>query len=268
MYEPRFNTRGKGVPILKDADIDFHAEAFLKEYNPRLLTEPQPVDIEDFAGYYLGLETDYTHLSHCGLILGRMVFNDTNKIPVFVPEEGKADYISSKKGTIIIDNSLLEESNEYRLRSTMGHECGHWIFHPGYYMEDCNQMNFFNTVELTATACRKVDIEGDVSARRILSSDHDWLEHHAKYFSAAILMPKTAFVQAASNQKVRQEIHVYCDGFCEDECLANHLSNIFQVSVASAKIRLKQLGVSMDVEYAKSKQAQRMICYDQLMGAL
>ena len=254
------------MPILKDSDIDFHAEAFLKEYNPGLLTDPQSVDIEDFAGYYLGLETDYNYLSNCGLILGRMVFNDTSKLPVYVQEEKRADYIPAKRGTILIDNTLLEGGTEHRLRSTIGHECEHWVFHPGYFTQDCNQMSLFDSTEKTATACRKADIEG---GRKELISDHDWLEHHAKYFGAAILMPKTAFVKAATEPEIRKSIRDYCEGFAEDECLADHLSTVFNVSPSSAKIRLKQLGVSMEVEFQQQRQlGQHILCYSHMVNTL
>lgn len=245
MYTPQFRIRGKGVPILGNAEIDFHAEAFLRDYNPSLLTNPQPINIEELAEYYLGLTMEYDYLSHNGFIWGRMVFNDTGRIPVYLPDEGRADYIPAKRGTVIIDNTLLDDDNEYRLRSTVGHECGHWVFHSSYYTFDPNQLSLFDMDGMAATACRKQDIEGDVEGRRRLESDQDWLEHHAKYFSAAILMPKTMFVKVVDELETRSKIPKECWAF-RDDYLANYLSETFNVSPTSAKIRLKQLGLSVE----------------------
>ena len=74
MYQPKLRKKRNGVPIMCNGEIDAHAEEFLKDYNPAVLKTPQPVNMEEFAEFYLDLTLDYTYLSHCGLILGRMVF--------------------------------------------------------------------------------------------------------------------------------------------------------------------------------------------------
>lgn len=53
------------------------------------------------------------------------VFNDTNKVPVYIHETNIEEYISAKARTVIIDNNLLEEYQEHRYRYIMGHD----IFH-------------------------------------------------------------------------------------------------------------------------------------------
>lgn len=251
MFEPYFKCKKNGIPILSDAEIDDHAEEFIKDYDKTLLTNPRAVDIEHFAEYYLGLQQEYNYLSHCGLILGRMVFNDTDRIPVYDVEAKRAEYTSADRGTILLDNTLLEENNEYRLRSTVGHECGHWIYHPGYFYVDPYQMTLFQDETKISTGCRTTDIEG---GKRNLVTPTDWVEHHAKYFSAAILMPKTAFLKVAKNPATREYIRDYCNGYREDDFLASHVASIFNVSPASAKIRIMQLGVSMEEEYKRLQQ--------------
>lgn len=245
MFEPKFRSKKNGVPVLSDADIDAHAEAFIEDYDKTLLTNPRAVDIEHFAEYYLGLNQEYNYLSHCGLILGRMVFNDSDKIPVYDAEKRRAEYTSAERGTILLDNTLLEENNEHRLRSTVGHECGHWIYHPGYFYVDPYQMTLFQDEIRVSTACRTADIEG---GRKALVTDMDWLEHHAKYFGAAILMPMSAVKMVAGNPDTRAAIRNNCNGVREDEILADIVSEIFNVSTASAKIRIMQLGLSMAEE--------------------
>lgn len=250
MFEPQFRSQRNGVPILSDAEIDEHAELFITDYDKTLLTDPRPIDIEHFAEYYLGLQQEYNNLTHCGLILGRMVFNDA-EIPVYDAEAKRAEYASVKAGTILIDNTLLEEKTEYRLRSTVGHECGHWIYHAGYFYVDPFQMTLFQDETKVSTACRTTDIEG---GKKQLATPLDWVEHHAKYFSAAILMPKQAVLMVANSPSLRKAVREECNGYKEDDLLASVIAETFNVSPASAKIRIKQLGVSMEDEYKRVQQ--------------
>lgn len=251
MYQPKIRKLRSGIPILRNCEIDAHAEAFLRDYDVTLLETPKPVDIEAFAEFYLGLSLDYVYLSHCGLILGRMVFQEIESVPVYLPKEKYADYLYAKRGTLLIDNTLLDDRKEYRLRSTIGHECGHWVFHLDYYMGK-NKRNYQkNAQPLEFTGCKKTDIEGgaEIAGRRRLTTDADWLEHHAKYFSAAVLMPKTPFLQAVSELTDR-------DRLPETE-LAEKLAVVFQVPPASAKIRLQQLGIHQRIKINEQTQDER-----------
>ena len=59
MYQPKIRKLRSGIPILRNCEIDAHAEAFLRDYDATLLTIAKPVDIESFAEFYLGLSLDY-----------------------------------------------------------------------------------------------------------------------------------------------------------------------------------------------------------------
>lgn len=237
MYQPNLRKKKNGMPILRNSEIDAHAEAFLKAYNPSVLKTPQPINIEEFAEFYLDLTMDYVYLSHCGFILGRMILQEIERVPVYVPEENRAEYLYAKRGTLLIDNTLLEDRREYRLRSTIGHECGHWLFHSDFCSNINNRIRYGNSVAFEISGCKKTDIEGSAvqNGQRRLITELDWLEHHAKYFSAAILMPKTPFVRATAE---------LCDGSQQNNTgLAVSLSKLFQVSPSSVNIRLSQLGL-------------------------
>lgn len=54
------------------------------------------IDIDGFAQSYLGLTQDFQYLSHNGIYLGMMIFNDTNKVPVYDPAT-KEPSISARK---------------------------------------------------------------------------------------------------------------------------------------------------------------------------
>ncbi|HIU77584.1 MAG TPA: hypothetical protein IAC62_16975 [Candidatus Pelethocola excrementipullorum] len=241
MYQPKLRKQRNGIPVMRNSEIDAHAEEFLRDYNPSLLKIPQPVDIEAFAEFYLDLALDYAYLSHCGLILGRMVFQETERVPVYLPKEKCADYLYVSRGTMLIDNTVLDDRKEYRLRSTIGHECGHWLFHSDYYTFK-NRGNYHRKALLPEiTGCKNTDIDGgaDITGRKKLITDFDWLEHHAKYFSAAVLMPKTPLISMVSD--------LTGNGRLNEVELTEKLSDIFQVSPISVKIRLSQLGFNKDV---------------------
>lgn len=92
MYTPSLRVKNNGVPILSKAEIDAIGERFVQDFQPEVLTNPSPVDIEGFIEFYLGMTPDYQYLSHNGVYLGMTVFNDTNKVPVFDPATNRAEY--------------------------------------------------------------------------------------------------------------------------------------------------------------------------------
>ena len=147
MYRPTFKTKKNGVPVLSKNDIEFIGENFIRDFCPKALTDPQPIDVEGFIEVYLGLKVDYQYLSSDGRYLGMMVFNDTDKVIIFDPEKRQADYLHADARTVLIDNTLLAENQEHRFRYTMGHEGGHDIFHSGFYAYNPNQISLFDSGE-------------------------------------------------------------------------------------------------------------------------
>lgn len=263
MYQPKLKKKRNGIPVISNSEIDAHAEEFLKDYNPSVLKNPQPIDMEDFAEFYLNLVLDYVYLSHCGFILGRMVFQEVERVPVYLPKERCADYLFSRRGTLLIDNTLLNDWKEFRLRSTIGHECGHWLFHSDYYINVDRRSYDTYKSQPELTGCKNTDIEGseERTRRRKLLTDQDWLEHHAKYFSAAILMPKTPFLSAVSDSVENSQQNT--------TALAESLSEIFQVSPSSVNIRLSQLGLKEHIAGMDGKQEKEPYrLFSQIPGTL
>jgi Zn-dependent peptidase ImmA (M78 family) len=263
MYQPTLKKKRNGMPILRNSEIDDHAEKYLKDYNSSVLKIPQPVNIEEFAELYLDLTMDYVYLSHCGFILGRMIFQEVERVPVYLPEENCADYLYARRGTLLIDNTVLEDRKEYRLRSTIGHECGHWLFHSDFCL-NVNDRNPHGNLSVSEIAgCKKTDIEGGVvqAGRRRLVTDMDWLEHHAKYFSAAILMPKTPFITTVLDLRDNTQQN--------NAALIESLSGIFQVSPSSVNIRLEQLGLKEYVSKSVKVQGDKPYqLFTQIPGTL
>lgn len=243
MVDLQFKYGANNVPRLSDAEIERHAMLFLQDYNAELLNVPQPLDVEDFAESYLRLKLHYTNLSHAGFIWGRMVFNNT-MIVVYDPDNNVADEEPIEANTIVIDNSLLDEDREINFRSTVMHECGHSIYHPEYYCIDYSELKSgqnFDVSRLPYTHCKSIDVTGGWSGvRKRLKTNNDWLEHQAKYFSAATLMPQKTMRSLCRKKKIQNYCFDKHPGF-ENDALIAIVAKTFLVSQASARIRIKQL---------------------------
>ncbi len=236
MYQPEFACRGNGIPLLSNDMIERDAENFLKDFDPVCLDCPVDVDIDAFAEFYLGLTPGFFRLTSYGGILGMMIFHDKDKVPIYLPEEKRADYYYAGRGEVLIDASL--ENDEHRLRSTMAHEAGHWIYHQAYFPRGGESGK---EPERRTCACRKPDIAG--SGPKRLISDEDWLEHQANYFSAAILMPRRAMRNFCRDPFIRSILYKYDPDKALTE-LSCMVSETFNVSEESAKIRIGQLNLT------------------------
>lgn len=234
MYIPRFRKNHDNVPILSRMEIDDITERYVADYEPEILKDPQPFNIDGFLEQYLSLTLDYQYLSNNGLYLGMTVFNDTDKVVIYVPERDQADYIHVDCGTVIIDNQLLEPRQEHRYRFTLGHECGHWIFHRAYYGYDPCQMYLFE-YDSPYVKCREVG-RNDIRDRTRGWDNVKWMEWQADQFAAGILMPATS-VRTIFRESIHGTSHL------EIYHAARTLSNIYNVSEQAAYLRLCHLGI-------------------------
>lgn len=241
--------RSNGLPLLYKSDIEEIAELYLGDFNSQILEEPMPTPIEEFLENYLHLEMDYADITPDGSVLGLTAF-DNGLLTVYDSEHNKDRDIYVKKGTVIIDNSLLVEEQEGRCRFTCGHEGGHWICHREMFKSNENQLNIFdmlNSRKAKSIKCLKRNFE-NYSFKRTFKTDNDWMEWHANYMSSCLLMPKKTFKIAAHN--IFKETGIYNDyivlgqDFEIDELadeVPREISKVFDVSMQAASIRLKQL---------------------------
>ena len=236
MYLPSFRKKQNGVPFLSKLEINSMAERFILDFSPEALNNPMEIDIDSFVQYYLGLKQDFQYLSHNGIYLGMTVFNDTNRIPVYIPEINEAEYISVKAGTVLIDNSLLEEGQEHRYRYTMGHEGAHDILHKGYFRYDPQQLSFLNFEDRPMIQCRALPANGKIKPVTQWN-DKDTMEWQANYFSSALLMPKTAVKKMIEAMPYNGE----SDYIRSLEYIMS-VVKAFNVSNQAAEYRLKELG--------------------------
>jgi len=241
-------TKKNGVPVLSRDEIEYVAEAVLQGYKPKLLDNPGVLDVEHFLECYASAEMDYKDLTHDQSILGMTVFNNCC---ISVYENGKETEIQVDEGTILIDNSLLENDQLRRGRFTLGHEASHWILHRRIFMVNKNQLLLFNDLEgekQPLIKCRITDIE--CAGKKRLVTDDDWIEWQANCMASALLMPRKAFTKAVKGKfksvGIRDGYYLMGTDSVMDwwvDGLAYDLADIFEVSVTAAKIRLKNLGL-------------------------
>jgi Zn-dependent peptidase ImmA (M78 family) len=164
-----------------------------------------------------------------------MVFNDTNKVPVYDQSTRKAEYVSAKARTVIIDSGLLEKNQEHRYRFTMGHEAAHDIIHSGHYTIDPNQMSMLDMGSAPMVQCR-IDTSKLLRKRKALWTDVDWMEWQANRLSSAILMPVSMV------RRLIDEEYPTASVFHAASCVYA-IYRTFNVSVQAAEIRLRDLGI-------------------------
>lgn len=243
MIDLRLKYGTNNIPILSNETIDEHAERLIGDYDSGLLSKPQAIDVEDFAENYLGLHFHFTDLSHNGFIWGRMVFNDA-KIIVYNPDTKRPDEEPVEGSTIVIDNGLLGEKKEHAFRSTVMHESGHSIYHDEYYYIDYYQLPLEDDSEaehLPYTSCEAKSIVGGTSgSSRKLRTDIEWIEHQAKYFSAAALMPRKTMRMLCADPTIHHLCFSEYPGY-ENDALIAMVSKVYNVSYESAKIRINEL---------------------------
>lgn len=238
-----------GLPLLYKSDIEEIAEMYLWNFNPQILKEPMQTPIDEFLENYLKLDMDYKDITQDGSILGLTAF-DNGFLNVYDSESKKIRNIYVKKGTVIIDNSLLTENQEGRYNFTGGHEAGHWILHREMFRAKRDQFGFWDSIngkEVSSIKCFKMSFE-NYASRRTFKTNNDWMEWQANYMASCLLMPKKIFKVVTSEIfkkfRINGDYIILGQDFKTDEIaveIAKKISRVFGVSVTAASIRLSQL---------------------------
>ena len=238
MFKPHFRVSRTGVPILSKKEINDAAEAFVADFQPSALRQPEPLDIEAFMEFYLGMTPDFQYLSHNGIYLGMTVFNDTDRVPVYDPRTNRAEYIHADANTVIIDRRLIEdERQEHRCRFTQGHECGHGIWHTQYFYRDPNQLSFLEPSTAPVIQCRTDMGKTQTRTNPKYWSDKERMEWQANAMSSALLMPRPS---------VRKLFDTNGRTGSRSSQIANTINNLVSecnISSEAALYRLSDLGL-------------------------
>lgn len=231
MVELSYRFSKTNVPILSKVDLDVIGERIVLDFCPQALQTPQAIDVDRFLERYLGATIDYKPLSHCGLYLGMTIFCDSDQIPVFNHEKFCAEYIKCDAGTVIIDNDLLEPSQEHRYRFTAMHEGSHLLLHQKYFEARLLGQQKSDLGYIPYIECR-VDVAEGGKSRGFSQTDRGWMEWQANHLASAILMPKSMVLKTVREAKCRRR---------SVNAGLEAVSDVFNVSTEAAHYRMKDL---------------------------
>lgn len=143
--------------------IDMLAQNIIKNYDKNLLkSEPQETPLEEIIELAHGVRILYLNLSENQTILGLTIFEDCI-IPIYCNEQ--EDYINLlvEEGTILIDESLLEEDSEQQYRYVLAHELAHWLIHQNYFTKTNDIAS-----KISCETTDEVELEADLLAISLL----------------------------------------------------------------------------------------------------
>ena len=236
--------KSNGIYILSKVDMDVIAERLLKEYLPKALEFPQPVNIDYILKEPLALDVKFRILSRSGSVLGAITFGDV-KIPVYDADGHAADE-PFEDGIVIIDTQLDIPEQLRRCRFTKAHECSHRILHRTYHDPQRRAYAFRGAPPYIA--CRKIEIFGQANPPKMVSN---WEEWQADTLAAAILMPIDMFMTATAGIFDKFGFR----SFCIIERVSGHkkeiiddLSKVFEVSHRAVELRMRQLGLITSID--------------------
>ena len=260
MHEIQLKKYKDNAPIVSDDKLNDEALMILQDYKPELLDKAMPIDYQHFIEFYLKLNLQFGDIynkSGDGKILGATSFNDESKIVIYNEDRSKLQKILLKRGSIILDNSLLKVGQEGRQTITGLHEGGHWLMHQKYYSENPQQISMFDLLptennDNKMVSCKKEIIE--CSDKRELITPIDFMEHHANVLAAALAMPYKTVIPLCEeylkhrgyrNRAISVKTHKDSIVYKGLKCLC---SNTYKVSQKAAEIRLNKLGILVDKE--------------------
>ena len=205
MVEFRWNRRkADRTPIIRDIDVIRFTEAVLSDYKPEHLEKAGKLDPEHFIERYLGATIDYQDIYYskgASPIAGATIFNKDH-VAVFDKERNMVRTILVDPGTIILDNSVLDDKLQGFAEFTAMHEAGHFQIHPEVYERNGEQIDFFSlgmmkqADMINGVLCKRSNIG---SNKTRLVTDEDFREHQANTYAAAMLMPRRTFIPFVSD---------------------------------------------------------------------
>jgi hypothetical protein len=183
-------------------------------------TEGRGVDVEEVLMKVYGIDPDYLELPRG--VLGRTVFNTNGIMDVHL-----------SRG--LSERAERSRVARQRLRSTMGHECGHVALH--------------RTLQLGALGVAPTDAPAILCRASAFKKDSgragEWWEYQANRAMASLLMPKDLvggvlcrILSAHGHDRVETALEVG-----EGPEILRELTRIFDVSFEVALYRLGDLGL-------------------------
>lgn len=216
------------VPIIQKKNLDQVAINILNALHICPNNGTMPVNGIAIAER-LGLRVEKCEFDPKENVFGKVFFDDAMTI-VKDTSTGLAAIKQVKSGTILVNEAPFGETDPHILNNTILHECVHWLLHrPAFQLA-----KVWNR-EYTATACRKLKIDG--SAHKWTSLER--MEWQANSIAPRLLMPDWVTKFIANEWLMRYE---KLPSNLRIERTIDQLCRFFDVSRQMAKIRMKELG--------------------------
>lgn len=225
------------VPIIYKEQYDSEAEKFLQKYYPEALEKPMPVSVETIVER-MGLRVQEAHITKHRTVFGQIFFSDCTT-QYYDSEHGIYRNLDVKRGTILVDPDVYFMRNFGSTNNTVIHECLHWDLHRKFFELE----KLFNE---DAHAIRCQVKEGVRPERN--RTPLDWMETHANHIAPRVLMPEKQTRQLVEELIEKNKKALQTDNIADImESVVYELSDFFNVSKLSAKIRLIDLGYNQAI---------------------
>ena len=216
-----------------EEQLEKRAETILSKYKKGLYLEKiKPINVDEFAEFFVGASIDFANLSDDKKTLGLTCFYD-GVIEVWNEDRTEKIKIRSNANTIFLDTDTDLISIKERTRFTIMHECSHILLHKRFYFVGANQRNkkiaykpFYHE------SCHKKPFRTEIDI-------HEW---QANRLAAALLVPRrTLFNYLEQELKIEKPYKIYLS-----DQLINNLSSMYDVSIEMMKRRLRDLDIIED----------------------
>ena len=223
------------VPIIRKDELDQEAEAFLSAHYAKALEEPCAVPILEIATNEFGLNVIQGKcITQDFSIFGQICFAGGD-IELYDPFDDGPKKVTVPRGTIVIDAKTYFDRNIGCVNNTLAHEVYQWHRHRLYAAVKM----LLQRKQIIAHRCPAVNLYPKENESW---TDEQRMEWQANKIAPRILMPISTFTRKVHALLSEYDYENADDKDSVMECIIDELSEFYQVSKQSAKIRLIDAG--------------------------
>jgi hypothetical protein len=164
-----------------------------------------------------------------------MIFHPTSVDYYDFEKQGFSTF-EAEGGSIFADDKIFFLRNLGSWNNTIIHECVHWLKHRKHI-----ELKRAAGTDVNRITCQVTEVPPET--RKHKRTDREWMEWHANALAPRILMPRTPFKQKAEElidwHKKKSNTDKLSDIIA---AVIVELSEFFEVSVQSARIRMMDVG--------------------------
>lgn len=200
------------------------------------LTSPKKMDVYDVVDY-IGCTPDWKYITPKKKVMGMTAFNDGSMYfwPASYYEAGMIpEKTFVEKGTIVIDQSILDDSNIGKENFTVMHECFHWLLH-----RKC----FVRRTDGFSSMCGNKAFRSFSEKKKGMTA-LEINEYQANFCAAVFLMPRKAVIDVFSQyygDKIQENSYLHLNNDI-DSVIATTAKE-FNVNYSAMKYRLQSLRI-------------------------